>query len=271
MSSSVFFKSMYEKVRKVVNACRDCLLANRTRPSRIGLSHKPPASVPGECIYVDVLAVEPVADPVTGHTITNCMLTVCDVTGYVVATPLIRLTAKESAIQLERNWYGLFGYARIVYSDAATNYSGALFQEMLQRHGIKHHTSPSRHYMGHGKVEQKCKQVATILRRMLENKQENWLDKLSDVVLEMNTSCTSVAGVSPYEAFLGRPPLTPLTTVLPDQAIVREMADTNFKRNDNEQAACKLILEKTQVAHENADKYYKHEVSCKPFATGQRL
>jgi len=241
MSSCVYFKSMYEQTRKMVTQCRECLLANRTRPARLPMSHKIPCS-PGECIYIDVLSLAPVVDPVTGLTVTNLMLCVDDLTSYVVAITMTGLTAHESGIVLERYWYSIFGIPRLLISDLAPNYTGKIFENLLQRHGIVHQTSPSRHYMGHGKVEQKCKLVATTLRRMLENDQDQWLNKLPDALLQINMTCNSISGLSPYEAFLGRPAITPVTLTLPDQAVVREMADTTFKQRGNAQIALIITI-----------------------------
>jgi hypothetical protein len=165
-------------------------------------------------------------------------------------------------------YIGAHTLPRIVISDLGTNFTSALFETLMTKYGIKHHTSPSGHYQGHGKVEIQCKLVATTLRRTLENDQTQWINKLSEAVMALNNTCTTVSGLTAFEAYFGRSGTTKITLTLPDQAIVREMSDTVAKRADNSAQASALMREKTIENQRQNDRFFKNEMETKKFAVG---
>lgn len=269
MAAVIFFKSMYEETRKALAACSECLLADKTRPAKIPMQHWE-ITQPGECVFIDVLSLAPVTDPTTNQVTSRVLLIVDQLTGFLMAVPLYSLTGSELATTFERNWLSIFSKPRLVASDLGTNLTSETFQDLLRRYQIKFHASPSRHYMGHGRVECMCKMVSTTLRRMLQNDQNSWLQKLPEAVAAINSTCTTVSGVSAFEAFLARSPNNAIAANLPKQTVQTDMTDTLEKRKENAKIACDLIKEKTEQNQKQNDKYYKHEVKEKEFQVGDR-
>jgi hypothetical protein len=101
MAASVFWKNMYQMTRMTISQCRECLLADKTRPARIKLEHKVP-SLPGECLYIDVLSLAPCIDPATGLMSSYALLIVDECTDYLTALPMHSLTAQETSALMER-------------------------------------------------------------------------------------------------------------------------------------------------------------------------
>jgi len=104
-------------------------------------------------------------------------------------------------VLFERHWLSCYMFPRVLVSDLGTNFTCQTFQELLKEYFIRQETSASQHYMGHGKVEVRCKLVATTLRCILENDQSEWLSKLLAFVMAINSTCTTFSGLTPLEAF----------------------------------------------------------------------
>ena len=135
------------------------------------------------------------------------ILSVIDVfSRYVFLRPLKRKKSKYVAKELKK-LFSVHGYPKILQSDRGTEFKGQVLS-LLKKHGTKVITSRAYHPQSQGKCERLNKTVKTKLRYLANisrRKGYNWVEKLQEVAISINTSPKEVLGYqTPFQVYFNR-------------------------------------------------------------------
>src|SRR3978361_1721779 len=96
-----------------------------------------------------------------------------------------------------------FGCPEIVISDNGTQFSGKIFNEMLERLGIRHRFTPP--YAAQANpVERTNKTIKTMISQFSEENHRDWDKHLAELQFAINSSVHDSTGFSPALLNFGR-------------------------------------------------------------------
>jgi RNase H-like domain found in reverse transcriptase/Reverse transcriptase (RNA-dependent DNA polymerase)/Integrase core domain/Integrase zinc binding domain len=216
-----WWPSMERDVNVFTRTCHQCLLTTGghtvPRPLRDTLH----ATQPNQVLHFDFFYVaEPTAD--TPHQYKYILVIMDGFSRFVELHPAADNTA-STVVNALMDWFKRNGIAKQFVSDNGTHFLNAVVSELSQRLLIEHHFTTVYAPWSNGRVERvnkEIKRLLTSLRSEAHLTTEAWVPLLPVVNYVLNNTPTPVLNNhTPFEAFLGRLPTSPLEVIfLPDSS-----------------------------------------------------
>ncbi|XP_026429055.1 protein NYNRIN-like [Papaver somniferum] len=134
---------------------------------------------------------------------------------WVEVIPLRDYSAATIAAFIKEHIICRFGAPMIIRSDNATSFVNKDVKELLDKYGIKFHTSIVYYPQGNGQAEATNKTLLRILSRLVYDHHRSWQEQLSLAPWAYRISERSSTGASPYSLVYGEDAILPAEIAIP--------------------------------------------------------
>ena len=237
---------------------RDCLDCQR---AKIGRHTIPPIgefAVPNrrfEHINVDLVTLP----PSNGY---RHLLTVVDrFTRWPVAVPLKDISAETVSEAFAYGWVASFGVPASITTDRGSQFSSAIWTQLLSSWDITSHFTTAYHPEANGLVERMHRRLKESLQALGTNAGENWFWRLPCCLLALRTTLKPDIGASPADLVYGEG-LTVPGTMLPTAPADEEQLQDLQRQVLNDLRFEVARLQPTQTsAHRQPNVHYPPELN----------
>ena len=194
-------------VRRYCKSCDSCQrMSARGRTRRVAMVTMPIISTPFERVAIDI--VGPLSPPTRGGH--RYILTMIDyATSFIEAVPLKEITSVVIAEAL-MELFARVGIPREVISDRGSNFTSDLMGQVHKLVGIKPIFTTPYHPQTNGKLERQHAVMKSILRKLCQDKPNDWNRYLIPTLFAMREVPSETTGYSPFELLYGRQVRGPL-------------------------------------------------------------
>ena len=234
-----YIHNLLDKVNKYVTSCEECQKqkAKKTKSRyfhpRIPLDYNPMAYVSADIKYM----------PKGIYNYEFLLVIVCEITGFVIAIPLIKHDAVTIAHALLEKLVFIFGPPQTLIIDEDRALSAKVMHYILDALKVTVKlVSPSNH--GSLKTERYIQTINNLITRQLTGKGREWPLYVTSTCYAMNTFVSPTTGFSPYElVFLKKPPDILNLHFQPLQTIAKGYEDYCLKMKNRLENVGNIILE----------------------------
>ena len=231
-SLKFFWPGMIGYLKRQVKKCGKCLAKQQKVDTKQTVHQPRRHGYPGEVLYVDL--VGPLPESAKGD---KYVLTMQDgFSKFAVAYPIPCKEAAVVANQLIEGWLTKYGCPTRIHTDQGKEFENKLWANLMDRLEIQKTATPA--YNPHSNlVERFHRSLNQILRVYMQREEKSWDRYISTACFAYNTKVNETSGVTPFEAWMGRPAKLPIDLVLP----------TPQKRYDNESAYIEDTMRRFEV------------------------
>ena len=208
----------------------------------------------------------------------NILLAVDYVSKWVEAIPTRTNDAKVMAQFLPSNIFSHFGTPRALIKDNGTHVCNKVIDKVLQKYGVRHHTSLAYHPQSNGQAEVSNREIKYILEKTVNSSRKDWSKKMDDALWAYHTEFKTPLGMSPFRIIYGK------ACHLPVELEHRAYWATRQLNMDSTLAGEKRLLQLSELdefrneAYENARIYkektkawHDKHITRKEFTAGQQV
>ena len=91
-----------------------------------------------------------------------------------------------------------FGTPRALITDGGTHFCNKLVDKVLQKYGVRHHTSLAYHPQANGQAEVSNREIKSILEKTVNSLRKDWSKKIEDALWAYRTAFKTPLGMSPF-------------------------------------------------------------------------
>ena len=234
-----YIHNLLDKVNKYVTSCEECQKqkAKKTKSRyfhpRIPLDYNPMAYVSADIKYM----------PIGIYNYEFLLVIVCEITGFVIAIPLIKHDAVTIAHALLEKLVFIFGPPQTLIIDEDRALSAKVMHYILDALKVTVKlVSPSNH--GNLKTERYIQTISNLITRQLTGKGREWPLYVTSTCYAMNTFVSPTTGFNPYKlVFLKKPPDILNLHFQPLQTIAKGYEDYCLKMKNRLKNVGNIILE----------------------------
>ncbi|XP_003377509.1 putative integrase core domain protein [Trichinella spiralis] len=212
--SYVWWPKLDSEIENLVRTWELCQ-QSRASPPHAPVHKWESPRIPWSRIHVEL------AGPIYGKN----FLIVVDAFSKWLEVRVLKNTTSESVISCLRQIFSIHGLPDIIVSDNGTQFTSHIFQEYLNKGGIKHITSASFHPSSNGQAERMVRITKEFLKKMT---QRDWEYDLANFSFCQHVTPCTTAGKSPAELLMNRRLRTVLDRLQPDVEL--EDLDKNFEK-----------------------------------------
>ena len=210
---------MAKQMRKVIKACRHCLLYEGGTP-------KAPlcpivATTPLDLLHVDFTSIETTMELDQSPKVANILAFQDHFTKHVLAYATPNQTPKTIAKFLYGGYISIFGALARLLSDRGTRFTSSIIEELCKILGIQWLWTMPYHPQTNGLVERSHQTIMCMIGKLGEDKKADWPSHLAEIVHAYNATQSAVTGYSPHYLMFGWWPRLPSTSSSPPLAAMR--------------------------------------------------
>ena len=198
ISEKFFWPTMREDTSKWARECQHCQLAkiNRHTTPPIGEFSVPERRF--SHLNVDLVGPLPVSNGF------RYLLTAVDrFTRWPIAIPMRDISAESVVDSFAHGWIAHFGVPASITTDRGSQFSSALWSQLMQTWSIKCHQTTAYHPAANGLVERFHRRLKESLIALSENEPVNWYWNLPCTLLCIRTTLKPDLGASPADLVYG--------------------------------------------------------------------
>ena len=205
-----YWPGMASELKQQVKKCDTCL-GKIQQVNLKGGQHKPRKhGFPGEVLYMDL--VGPMPETPDGM---KYIVTLQDgFSRYASATTIPNKEACTVANALLETWITKFGCPVRIHTDQGREFHNSIWHQLCDRLQINKTTTPSYNPQSN-LVERYHRTLNSIMRTHLAREDAGWSRFLPMATFAYNTKVNATTGLTPFEAFIGRPARLPIDLVVP--------------------------------------------------------
>ena len=148
-------------------------------------------------IHVDIVSLPP------SNGFSN-LLTVTDrFTRWPAAIPIQDISAESVVDALAHGWIASYGVPKAITTDRGSQFSSAIWRQLLQVWGIENHQTSAYHPEANGLVERLHRRMKEALIALCEDARDQWYWRLPMVLLALRTTFKPDVGASPADLVYG--------------------------------------------------------------------
>ena len=258
--------NLLDKLNRYVASCEECQKQkSKKRPTRYFHPRIPLDYNPMSYISVDIKYM-----PKGIYNYEFLLVIVCEITGFVLAIPLIKHDAVTIAHALLEKVIFLFGPPQTLIIDEDRALSAKVMHYILDALKVNVKlVSPSNH--GSLKTERYIQTINNLITRQLTGKGREWPLYVTSTCYAMNTFVSPTTGFSPYElVFLKKPPDILNLHFQPLQTIAKGYEDYCIKMKSRLDNVGNVILD-LKTFQQERQAQLAHQVPTPPetFQEGQ--
>ena len=234
-----YIHNLLDKINKYVASCEECQKQKSKKRKtryfhpRIPLDYNPMSYVSADIKYM----------PKGIYNYEFLLVVVCEITGFVIAIPLVKHDAVTIAHALLEKLIFIFGPPKTLIVDEDRALSAKVMHYILDALKINVKlVSPHNH--GSLKTERYIQTINNLITRQLTGKGREWPLYVTSTCYAMNTFVSPITGFSPYElVFLKNPPDILNLHFQPLQTIAKGYEDYCLKMKNRLDNVGNVILE----------------------------
>ena len=223
--------SIREDVSKWARECLECQRSKVTRHTvpPIGTFEIPTRRF--EHIHVDIVTL-----PLSNGF--KYLLTAVDrFTRWPMAIPMVDISAESVLDAFSHGWVQLFGVPSTMTTDRGSQFSSALFQQLVKTWNVKHVMTTPYHPEANGLVERLHRRLKEALIALGAEEPSQWFWKLPCVLLAIRTTVKPDIGASPADLVFGE------GLAVPGEALPSTAPSDDALQRQREAALADLRLE----------------------------
>ena len=212
LSRDYYFKRMYTKVFKFVQACDKCKAVNLRKKS-VPIQEMPVPKYPFEQIAIDTCG--PFMRTTNGN---QYILTVVDLfSGYIESKCVPNKTAEEVAKFIMDEIIPRHSVPKTILSDRGTEFCNKVIAYITEFLGIGHIRTSPYNPNANGRCERTHRVLSECLTKLVEKDEQNWDTYVNNFAGAYNCADHANTGYSPFRLIYNRQPVYPLDTILQDR------------------------------------------------------
>ena len=184
----------------VANWARQCINCQRAKVQRNVVPPIGRFEVPNRRfshIHVDIVSLPP------SNGFSN-LLTITDrFTRWPAAIPIPDISAESVVDALAHGWIAAYGVPKAITTDRGSQFSSAIWRQLLQVWGIENHQTAAYHPEANGLVERLHRRMKEALVALCEDARDKWYWRLPMVLLAIRTTFKPDVGASPADLVYG--------------------------------------------------------------------
>ncbi len=132
------------------------------------------------------------------------LLTIVDrFTRWPTAIPLRNITTESVIDAFAHNWFASFGIPAHITTDQGSQFTSAVWSQLLRIWGVSHHLTTAYHPESNGLVERFHRRLKESLIALCRDEQEKWFWRLPCALLAIRTTLKPDLGASPADLVYG--------------------------------------------------------------------
>ena len=187
-------------------------------------------------IHVDIVSLPP------SNGFAN-LLTITDrFTRWPTAIPIQDISAESVVDALAHGWIASYGVPKAITTDRGSQFSSAIWRQLLQVWGIENHQTSAYHPEANGLVERLHRRMKEALIALCEDARDQWYWRLPMVLLALRTTFKPDVGASPADLVYGE------GLAVPGEILGNEQLDDPelLRRQQNLLAHMRMEVERLQ-------------------------
>lgn len=255
LKSGYYFKHMTKKVKHYIKSCEKCKINKSGLNTKEKLIITETPNNPFDILQIDT--VGPLKVTNNGNTYVLSMQ--CELTKYIILTPLLDKSATSVARAIFTDIILKYGPPKSIKTDRGTEFLNEVIKSLCNVLKIEHKISTPYHHETMGTIERNHRELNIFLRNYLNLEKNDWDDWLQIYSFAYNTTPSSYHLYTPYELVFGRnvnlienflvDNITPLYNPDDYSKLVKYQLETTLKRArniiENEKLRRKLIYDRT--------------------------
>ena len=205
-----YWPGMYGTLKTQVAGCETCL-AKQQKVRTHATKHEPRRhGYPGEVLYVDLVGPMP-----RSHKDNLFICTMQD--GFSKFVAAVMIPCKEAPVVANavlEGWITKFGCPDRIHTDQGTEFKNKLWKDLMDRLQITKTETPPYNPQSN-LVERFHRALNAIMRCYMDRGDRDWEAYIPMCCFAYNTKINSTTGVTPFEAWMGRPAKLPIDLVIP--------------------------------------------------------
>ena len=190
------------------------------------------------------------------------LLTIVDrFSRWPAAIPLADINADTVMDAFAHGWISSHGVPEVVTSDRGSQFSSAIFTQLMQTWGVKHLMTTAYHPEANGMVERLHRRLKESLIALGEGDRHGWFWKLPMTLLALRTTVKPDIDASPSDMVYGEGLTVPGQLVGPPQMTDDELLRAQRASRNNLRVEVERLQPKPTSAHRNPQIHIPDELS----------
>ena len=207
IKAKFFWPGMRTDIDTFVQSCNLCNKSKHLPRRHVAPLVEFSAGAPMQKCHMDILG--PLPKTKRGNV--YILVIVDQFTKWVEAIPLPDQTAEQVARAAVENFFVRMGCPMEIITDQGSNFESELFRELCKLLEISKKRTTPYHPSANGQVERLNRVILQMLRCVIQNRQDNWDEKLPYLLGAIRSTVNRSTGFTPNRLMLGREVHTPLT------------------------------------------------------------
>ena len=166
------------------------------------------------------------------------LLTIVDrFTRWPTALPLRDITTEFVIDAFAHGWFSSFGVSAHITTDRGTQFTSAVWAQLLRIWGISHHPTTAYHPQANGLVERFHRRLKESLKALCRDEREKWYWRLPCSLLSIRTALKPDLGASPADLVYGE------GLALPGELLGKHSDEDQYLQRQREAQLSNLRLE----------------------------
>ena len=232
---------MKKDIKEYVKSCEPCQLCKALPNKNCGHQKLFSCTYPNEMVAVDLAQM-----PTSRRGNTYLVGIVDRFSRFIQLVPIPDKEAETVAKAVYVHWIAMFGPPTSMLSDRGAEFTAAIYQHLLKKHGIHQKFTTPYHPQTDGMIERRFRYIKERIRilgeqmglNLLDRDSSIWDDLIHGVKYSFNTTTNRMLGYSPFEIFLSH---TPKLSI--DIGLELRHAHDELESSDNQDQAVKTYLD----------------------------
>ena len=192
----------------------------------------------------------------------NYLLTLVDrFSRWPVAIPIVDMNAETVVDAFTHGWISTYGVPEVLTSDRGSQFSSAIFTQLLKNWGVKHVMTTAYHPEANGMVERLHRRLKESLVALGAGERHNWFWKLPMTLLALRTTVKPDLGASPSDLVFGEGVTVPGQLVGPPQLSDEELLRAQRSTLSNLRVEVERLQPRPTSAHRNPQIHVPDELA----------
>ena len=199
LQSGFYWPTLFKDAHQFVSTCDKC-----QRMGNISRKDEPPMHPILEVELFDLWGIDFMGPFPASYNNLYILLAVDDVSKWVEVIPTCTNDAKVVAQFLRSHKFSRFGTPRALITDNGTHFCNKVIDKVLQKYGVRHHTSLAYHPQLNGQAEVSNREIKSILEKTVNSSRKDWSKKIEDTLWAYRTAFKTPLGMSPFRIVYGK-------------------------------------------------------------------
>ena len=177
LQSGFYWPSLFKDAHQFVSTCDKC-----QQIGSISRKDEPPMHTILEVEMFDLWGMDFMGPFPLSYNNLYILMAVDYVSKWVEAIPTCTNDARVVAWFLRSHIFSRFGTPRALITDNGTRFCNKMIDKVLQKYGVRHHTSLAYHPQTNGQAEVSNREIKSIIEKIVNSSRKDWSKKIEDAL-----------------------------------------------------------------------------------------